>query len=291
MKYKIPLRDISGGGTTKQTINLPIGPTFRQIQIQEYYAGGTNTIAGAAMNILEMRLLLNNRIQRRFSGTQLRDLNLFNGTQYDCVSGEAPNTAPGPTFSIFLAEPWRKDVAAQEFGKWYTAGLYSSFQIEVDLVNAATLTCWAWVDDSRWTGAQPPMITKILPATIPAGGTKYDYTMVEQSGFLTQISLYPENGSGSAYPCSALTVFKGSARAYDAITATSNNATLIQHDMFPTASGRSVATIYDAVFDLNDDIAEAIPLNALRDVQLVIESGTANSGVVVAMVQRIGYPE
>jgi hypothetical protein len=288
MKYKIPLRDISGGGTVAQTLNCPIGPTYRQLLIQQYYAGGTNTIAGAATNIREIRMLLNNRVQRKFSGTQLRDLNLFNGTQYDCVAGEVPNTAPGVTFPIFLAEPFRKDLEAQEFGKWYTAGLYANMQIEVDLVNAATLTCWAWVDDSKWKGTNPPMITKILPAVIPAGGTKFDYTMVEQSGFLTQLSLYPD--SGASNPITPLTVFKGNAKAYDAVTTTSNRATLIQHDMVPGATGRT-ASIYDAVFDLNDDISEAIPLNPTRDVQLVIEAGGAMSGTVTAIVQRIGYPE
>ena len=84
------------------------------------YASGTNTIAAAATNISEIRMLVNTRVQRTISGTQLRDPLLLNGTAYDCVSGTVPNTAPGVPFFIPFAEPWRADAADRDALAWPT---------------------------------------------------------------------------------------------------------------------------------------------------------------------------
>lgn len=283
LKFRIPLRDMTGGGTTKQTIICPLGYRYHNIKIQEYYAGGTNTIAGACTNITEIRVKVNNRVQRKFSGTQLRDLNLLNGTQYDAVAGEVPNTAPGVTSTLYLAEPWRKDLKTQDSLAWPTTG-WGSLTVEVDATNACTLTCWATVDLAL--PKDPQMITKIMPAVINAG-TKVDYTLQDQSGWLTQISLYPDSGGSNVQ--TVVTLRKGNVPLFDAITAAANKGELTQNDMFPVASGRT-AGIFDLVLDSDDTLDSALLLTEARDATMTFEQASA-SGTVTAFVQRIGFPE
>lgn len=254
------------------------------------YAAGTNTIAAAMTNISEIRVKINNRVQRRFSGTQLRDLNLNNGAQYDAVSGEVPNTAPGVSMSIFFAEPWRKDTVSQDALALPTAwqgGSYKSFQIEVDLGAASTPTLIAWAITDEVAFKDPQMLTKILPQSIGAAGTKFDFTLNEQDGFLTQVSLYPDSGGSNA--ATPVTLRKGSLILHE-LTAAANKAVLLQSDMTPAASGRT-ANIYDIVLDHDDTLDSALPLTTARDVSLTIEAGSAMSGTITAMIQRIGYAE
>jgi hypothetical protein len=54
-------------------LELPIGPRYHGIILQHGFSAGTNTIAGAAANISDIRLKVNGRIQRQHSGTQRRD--------------------------------------------------------------------------------------------------------------------------------------------------------------------------------------------------------------------------
>src|SRR5207253_10427207 len=63
---------------------------YHYVLLQHGYSAGTNTIAAAATNISEIRVTVNGRVQRRISGTQLRDMNVLNGTGYDFTG--VPNT-------------------------------------------------------------------------------------------------------------------------------------------------------------------------------------------------------
>lgn len=274
---------MTGGGTTRQTIICPLGYRYHSVRIQQYYGGGTNTIAGACTNITEIRVKVNNRVQRKFSGTQLRDINLLNGTQYDPVAGETPNVAPGVTHTLYFSEPWRKDLKTQDSLSWATTG-WGSFTIEVDSTNACTLTVWATVDLAL--PKDPSMISKILPATFTTG-TKVDYTLQDQSGWLHEINMYPDSGASNAQ--TIVTLRKGNVPIYDAITAASNKAKLLQNDMFPAASGRT-ASIFDIVFDADDTLDSAVLLTEARDVTMTIEQSSA-SGTVTMFVHRIGFPE
>ena len=130
LKSKLQLRNVQNVAASKTAlITLPIGPRYQYVQLQHGYSAGTNTIAAAATNISEVRVKLNGKVQRVYSGTQLRDLNLLNGLQYDFYG--LPNTAPGVCVGIFLGEPWRKDVNDQDRLAW-TTSKSSAFQIEVD---------------------------------------------------------------------------------------------------------------------------------------------------------------
>ena len=289
LKQRISLKDISAVAASKTVIiNCPIGPRYHYINLAHGYAAGTNTIAAAATNISEIRLKLNNRVQWKLSGTQLRDRNLLNGTAFDAVSGEVPNTAPGVSFPLYFAEPWRKDIATQDALALPTGGGFiKTFQIEIDLSTASTptLIAWAVVDSVVFDKAQ--MIKKVLPQGINAGGTKFDFTLNEQDGFLTQISLYPDSGGSNA--ATPVTLRKGGLILHE-LTGAANKALLTQSQMTPVASGRT-ANIYDIILDSDDTIGSALPLDSSRDVSLTIEAGSAMSGTITAIIERIGFPE
>ncbi|HVV00274.1 MAG TPA: major capsid protein P2, partial [Verrucomicrobiae bacterium] len=106
-KKRIQIRNVQNVAASKTAlINLPVGDRYHYVVLQHGYSAGTNTIAAACSNITEIRVKVNGRVQRVISGTQLRDMNLLNGTQYDCTG--LPNTAPGVSFPIFFREQWRE---------------------------------------------------------------------------------------------------------------------------------------------------------------------------------------
>jgi len=278
----IPLRDIAANGTTKVTLKCPRGLRYHKINCQQYYAGGTNTIAGAIANFLEMRVKLNSRVQRKLTSTELLDTNLFHGTQYGNITGEVPNTAHGVSFPLFFGEPWRKDVAAQDALAWSTGDL-GPMEIDFDTTNAATWTFWAVVDDVIF--GKPQGIIKQLPQIINAASPSADYTLSDSSGALLQVSLYPDTGTNVA---TSATLRKGSFVVFDDVSAAVNKANLTNGDMFPIATGRT-QTIFDIVVDANDVLESALPIND-RDVSLTIKQAAA-SGSIKAIVQRFGAPD
>ena len=171
------LRNVQNVASSRTAlIELPIGPRSHSITLEHGHAGD-NTIAAAATNITQIRVKTNSVIRRRYSGTQLRDLNLFHGRQYDCQG--LPGTSPGVSFPIYFAEPWRKDVAAQLFGALPTVwqgGRLTSLQIEVDFSSASTptLVASALVDDAvvaLGNGQVAPPIIEQLNLDVPAPNT------------------------------------------------------------------------------------------------------------------------
>ena len=284
VKRRIQLRNVANVAASKTTlIDLPCGPRYHAIFLEHGYSSGTNTAVAAATNISEIRIKINGRVQRTMSGTQLRDMNLLNGTAYDCQG--VPNTAPGTSFPIFFAEPWRKSPADQDALAWPSAG-FSSFQIEVDLGAAAspTVVASAAVDDmqvNKLTG-----IVKWLRQSFAASGTSFDISTIDRRDWLQQISLY-----AAAEAATKVTLRKDGLILHE-LTKSSNFALITNYGMSPTATGRT-ATIYDLVLDHDDLLGSAVQMDAARDIVLTVESATGSpmSGTLTAIVQRFGPPE
>ncbi|SRR6266404_1785316 len=287
IKYRIQLRSITAvSASTTVTIDIPCGQRYHYILLEHGYAAGTNTIAGAEANITEVRIYSNSRIQRVISSTQLRDMNLLNGTAYDCTG--VPNTAPGVTFPIYLGEPWRESPADQDALGWATAG-WLNFQIQVDLGAAGTptLKAFAVVDDFVPAPGTNPGIVKWLRVPMIPGGTQYDYVALDRRDFLQQISIYPDSGASQS---PTLVTFKRNSQILHELSAAANTALLQNNFMTPAASGRT-SGIYDLVFDHDGLLTSAVPMDGARDSLLEINSASAMSGTQVAIIQRLGPPE
>lgn len=286
-KYRLQLRSVQNVAASKTVlIDCPCGQRYHYIELIHGYSAGTNTIAAAATNINEIRIYSNSRIQRVISGTQLRDMNLLNGTQYDYTG--LPNSAPGVTIPIYFAEPWRESPADQDALAWATSG-WLSFQIQIDLLTATspTLVAYAVVDDFVPPANTNPGIVKWLRPQLVPGGTVYDYAALDRRDFLQQISIYPDTGASQA---PTLVTFKKNGVILHELSNTANTALLTNHSMTPSASGRTTG-IYDLVFDHDGLLSSSEPMDGARDSLLEISAGSAMSGTQTIIVQRLGPPE
>jgi hypothetical protein len=283
-KYRIQARVVKNVAASKTVlIELPVGPRYHYVAIQHGYASGTNTIAAAATNVNEVRVKKDGRVQRTVSGTQLRDMNILNGTAYDCTG--LPNTAPGVAFPIFFAEPWRQDEVDQDALAWPTSG-WQTFQIEVDLAAAGTPTLVAWAVVDNFVPKTQPGLVKWIRQSIAASGTKFD-ELIEKRDWLQQISLYPDSG-GSNAPTQV--DFRRNGEILHELTSSANTALITNYGMTPAASGRT-ANIYDLVIDHDGLLGSAVSLDGARDATISVYAGGAMSGTTIALIQRLGPPE
>ena len=291
VKYALKLRDVSSvAASTTVIIDLPIGPRYHSVTLEHGYASGTNTIAAAATNIAGIRVKVNNKVQRNFApdsarsgGTVLRDFNLLNGTGYDCLG--VPNTAPGVSFPIFFAEPWRTNPRDKDAMAWSSSG-WRSFQIEVDLLTASTptLVAAAVVDDLV---IADPQILKVFRQGITAAGTSFDTGIVDRRDFLEAIQLYPDTGASQA---ATIVTLRKNGDILRELSKSANLALNTNSGMTPAASGRS-SNIYDIVLDHDDLLGSSVPLEDVRTMTLTIEAASAMSGTISAFLSRFGRPE
>ncbi len=319
-KYKIKLRNVQNVGDSKTAlIDCPIGRRYHYIVAQLAYSSGTNTIAGAVAHIVNARVKVNGRVQRNYAqftangatitgGQILRDININNGTAYDCTG--LPNTGDGVSFPFYFNEPWRKDAADQDALAWATNG-WNSFQIELDLSAAiasssgTAIVAYAIVDDA--TSDRQQGIVKHLQYSSPAGSTSFDITTLDKKDWLQQVTLYPDSG-GSSNTFTEVDLRINGFLAHE-LTATANTAVNTNFAMTPAASGRT-ASLYDLVADHDDLLGSAIYLGmvdgatgkpvddgtpgaikSVTDLALTVKMTNAMSGTVVVMVQRLGKPE
>lgn len=284
VKSRIQLRNVQNvAASSTALITCPIGPRYHYIVLEHGYASGTNTIVAAEANITEIRVKLNGVVIWTVSGSELRDYNLLNGTAYDCIG--LPNTAPGVSFPLHLAEPWRKSPGDQEASALATDG-FASFQIEVDLGAASTPTLVAAAVVDNFVPAAPAkdrLIKKLDRQRRAAAGTSYD-TTIDRKDYLQQISIYPDSG-GSQEP--TVVTMRLNGVIIHELSDSANQALLQGHQMTPAASGRT-ASVYDLVLDHDDLLGSAVLLDGARDFSLTIEAGSAMSGTQTMLVQRLG---
>jgi Viral coat protein P2 N-terminal domain len=294
VKYRVQLRAVTGVAQGKTAmIDLPCGPRYHYVVLQHGQSsigGGANTVVGACINISQIRVLVNSRAQRVMSGTELRDMNLLNGTAYDC-SAVLPGTGAGTSIPIYFAEPWRNSPADQDSLAWATAG-WQTFQIQCDLLPTATgyatpsLVAWAVCDDFVPPANTTPGIVKWIHSSIPAAGTSFDYVSLDRRDWLQQISLYPDIGGTNA---ATSVTFKRNSVTLHELTNTANAALLTNWGMNPTTN--RTANIYDMVLDHDGLLGSAVPMDGARDTLLTIAAGGTMSQTIAAIVQRLGPPE
>lgn len=287
LKSRLQLRNVQNVAASKTAlIEIPCGQRFHYIVLLHAYASGAaDTIAAAQANVTEIRVKSNSRVQRIMSGTQLRDLNVLNGTGYDYLGLPITSKVSMP---IYFGEPWRETPADQDALAWATAG-WASFEIEVDLGAAVspTLSAYAVVDDFVPAQGTNPGIVKWDRKSFVPGSTSYDVSTLDRRDFYQQISIYPDSGASQAP--SKVTLRRNGTILHE-LSSTANTALLTNSQMTPAASGRT-SGIYDLVFDHDGLLSSAIPMDGTRDITMTIEAASAMSGTQTAIVQRLGPPE
>jgi hypothetical protein len=287
---KIPVYEVGPVAASKTVVirlEQLIGRRIHGLILEHGYASGTNTVAAAATNLSEIRLIANNVVKRRVSGTQLRDLLLLNGTIYDGQG--VPNTAPGVALTMPFSEAWRQDRDQRDITAFPTRWgggknplqQLGSLWLELDLGAASTPTVvvWAVVDDVVPDVANPAMI-EWQPWSIPAGSTNFDYS-IKQQGVLVALSLYPD--SGGSRPCTRAKLVIDEVVKFD-LEDSPNFADLIFNGVTPTASGRT-ASVFDIVLDRDDNLARAEALTQRTALLSIWATAGAMSGTITGVAQ------
>jgi len=160
-KRLIPLNgfnSVAAGQTA--TLTLPTRGTYHGLLLKY----GTATVGGATQanmiaEITEVRLVVNDKVQRRFSATELFDLNVHRNITF--ATGFLP---------IYFAEPWRRTAQGEDALAWGMADV-NTFQVEIDI--AAGATSPTFTGKALWTSDQRPMgqIVKWRKHTIPVSAT------------------------------------------------------------------------------------------------------------------------
>lgn len=282
LKRKIKLNGISAvpaaaaAGTA--IIEVPLSfSRIHELHIQYGHTSGTNTIAAALAFIEEVRIMVNGSPWRTFSGLQLRDQNLLNGSTYDCTG--LPNTTVGVNLPIFFAEPWRKDIEDQDGLAWIIKP-FESFRVEVQLAanaNAPTLNAFAVVDDVNLNISEPQYM-KWQRQTFNGGSTEVDFTTIDRRGFIHQVSLYPS---------AALTdvIVKKDGIIISEQKRTQKDALLATHGMLGVGTTGRIANVWDEVFDHDDLTRSALDMRGSRELVITAKS-SSSLGSTTAIVQR-----
>lgn len=147
-RRNIPLNKIEGvtaGGTA--IIDLPLNVRYHAIFL-EYHTttSGGATLANVLAEIKEIRILIDEVVQRRMTSKELYDINRTKGIIPRVGNATTPAYLP-----LFFSEPQRKTQIMQEATAWGMAGV-EDFQIEIDLIdNGQTpkLKGFATVDDTQ----------------------------------------------------------------------------------------------------------------------------------------------
>ena len=222
-------------------------------------------------DITEIRLLINGKVQRRFSAADLNKINAMNGQAF--VAGLIP---------IHLSEPWRRTLEGEEGLAWGMADV-ASFKIEVDISGAAvapTLSGIAEVDN-----VQIPLglIVKWRKQTFTATGAQ-----VVTITTLTKNDAYSRLHCFSALVTNALVTLDQLER-YNATLAL-NAALLARQKLVQQAN------TYSIVFDDDQQVTSAIAMKDLRTgAQLIsefrIDLTFSGAGSCVVLSEAVGYAD
>lgn len=270
-------KSVTAGSTA--VFDIPLGWRYKQINLVAYSAAKTTaTIYG------EIRLVVNDKVQRAFTITELDTINKLNGAQYGIsndTSGSASNVP------IFFSHPWAKEMASQEAFAWNTRG-WQSFRIEVDLLAGAGAVvlkadCVRDVADKaddfiqKWYRQGIP-----APASGAGVSVEFDYgDLPTTRGPIQQINLFDAN-----ITLGRLELQSEVKRRWE--NSIRLNALLTMRDMFPAAGASHI------VLDHNDDAGGSLFVGGARDLNLHLGRGAAGAlaaANVNTIVQIIGQPD
>ena len=273
------------------TLDLPIGPRYHTIRLT-----ASDTAGETVTSIIdEMRLKINGKVERTMTADDLNQLNLLMGSIYGLhAAGTAAigNNGYAEILPIFFAEPWRKDLTAQDGLAWNTGNL-STFQLEIDVKAAAagaSLSALAEVDTSIITSGtsagQPNPIGKITlweKLQIPVNGSPSEcgQNFKDLSGYLQQISFFDSNITKVEIKVNDFLIREATKQENDSI--------LVERGMSPV-SGR-----FDVVFDHDDVLDSALPLTnsggvTISDVSVRLTLSDSTPRNIETIIHRFDAP-
>lgn len=294
------------------TLNVPPGPRYHVIWMKGR-AGAAKVMTDL---INEIRVKINDKVQRVFTADELNKLNLLFGVEF-AAKGAATADATWE-LPIFFAERWRKSVAAQQGTAWNTGGKsVSSFQIEVDIKAYAGAT--AGVTTPTFKGEYEEayflpngneiaadtvpigFINKVYNTQIasPGGGAAFgDYMLLPTREPISQISIVDYTNFVAFELRINNAVFREDTKA-------GNDARNIAAGMWPaptaTVTPNSVAAdiptrgMVDIVPDHDDLLTSLIPVfqngRPINSINLRLMTSTAAGSNIKCIYQTVGRPD
>jgi hypothetical protein len=297
-----PLEGVAPG--EKATLDLPIGPTYHKILL----VGTVDPASGAIAKLSDImgliKVLVNGKAQRTATAVEIDALNTLQGAEYavqvENLDDPGDALANGEkarfTLPILLGEPFRKSYAAAEAMAWPTrwpnGATLGTFQIEVDIpatsgATAHNIVAYAVIDNKlgQLDAQGNPVfnISKWLRQTITytASGERYIVNLprrdlYQQLNFFTQ----------STDPISHIRIKRDGEEIID-VPKTVNDLDLIEFGL--NASGLSDDRL-DVVFDRDDLPDSALPMNGVREFEVVptLAAAGATNKVITLITQLYG---
>lgn len=304
------------------TVDLPPGPRYHAFWI--IARAGLWAVVGKVMSDMvgEIRVKLNGRVQRVYTGDELNKLNALFGPMYTAQGGMTVSTVSASVgefrLPIFFGEPWRQSLAAQVGTAWATgAGSVSTFQIEIDIKASAGAitgpaivpTFWADYEESFYL----PNGKEIAAQDVPIGFINKVYN-VQIPTVAASAAFGDFNGLPKSEPISQITLVDSAAAfeyelrvnnaLFRADTRLGNEAKLIAAGMNPNPSATAMPFIsatdsgvgrgmVDIVPDHDDLLTSLIPvvLNGRPISSLNVRIKQATGASVKCIYQTIGKPD
>lgn len=279
-RYTRKIKAPTGNGTTSLKITPTPGHRLHGLLVAATYAGGTNTVAGFATNITEIRVKVGTRVRWRLSGTQLRDYLLLHGTTYDWTGN--PNTETEMT--IPLAPEWYLD-NVQDSLAWDPSRLGGDITVELDSTANLTVTAYEIVSDDLGAASSGIITLEVIKPV--AGGTAfYMQREIDIRGRLLSASIYPDSTNSNAITPASLYLGPADIFAHETLSASQNTEMLNRYFYTPAASGRT-ANIYDIVSAKADKLDRAWDLVAWGDCKIKVEAAGAMAGTCSTTLARL----
>jgi len=176
-------QSVTAGQTT--TFRLPIGRRFHEVQI---IGSGT---AFAPADLSEIRVLLNNKVTQRFSGSDRNTMNIFDG-RAAAASSSAGFTLILPFDRYGILTKAGEEETAINTGSTdpNTGKVINNFSIEVDVASSGptgTLTMDMYATTSEQIPGGPGTVPYILKSTRDySSAAEYDLSDLPRGGVTTQ---------------------------------------------------------------------------------------------------------
>ncbi|MGZ4960973.1 MAG: hypothetical protein ACXWC8_00330 [Limisphaerales bacterium] len=322
---------LGSGQTVVVTCPLTLGQRVHVINLEFGNDGATNpgqglgTLAALGM-VNEIRVVLNGKVQRKFTGAELNYINSLNNplgsTKYSAkTSGTAAAAGFRTRIPIFFAQPWRGGTTTKNIGgnnvevplaettAWNLVGSVQTASIEVELIGRTSAGANAILDGPVITGTYEydlPNATDIGPIvkyrrqSFNAGATPSDITQFDKNaGIYSMICLFATSDNHYA---TAVKVTRNGEEYRNDVTRAQNDMLLQSRDMSPAQGATSALTpvdttsnatkqntgVYPIVFDYDDAFHNALSTSDANEFTVRVTYDAAPNGLLVAISEVLG---
>lgn len=302
IKRLAPLQGVGMGQTA--TLDLTPGPRYQNLILEGTVKPPSGDTATLAMIFGLIKVNINGKTQRQFTGTELSALNPLNGVEFNVEVENVtdPGTAPAADdtikyrVTILFGEPFRKSYAADKVMSWPTAwpgGInVGTFQVEVAVptTTGATLhaiTAYAEIDGELGAldGAGKPIfnISKWWRQTIiyTAAGELYITTLPKRDQYQSMHFF-----SQSADPITNVKIVRDGDVILD-VPKKINDYNLVTRGINSAAIS---ADRLDVIFDRDDLPDSALQMNGVSEWQVILTlaSAAASNKAITLITQAYG---